>query len=187
MAISAPPFERSFLTLAALASLTLHSLILSWSPGASQTIHHELFLTSQASGSPVQLTVKEVTVKRVTTQKKPIKKVPKLKKKKPLPQLSKAIETTSALTQNFKEVILKQPAPIYPKIALRKGWEDSVLLKLHIGPQGNVLNIEVLQPASHKIFNESAIAAAKNWNFRTDQNRNEYFVVKEIKFRLRNE
>ncbi|MBI5207671.1 MAG: energy transducer TonB [Candidatus Firestonebacteria bacterium] len=55
--------------------------------------------------------------------------------------------------------------PVYPELAHRMGIEGKVSLKILIDPEGYVKRVEPIEQASNAVFEESAIAAVKQWKF----------------------
>jgi len=60
---------------------------------------------------------------------------------------------------------LKNPAPEYPAIAERQGWEGKVILKVKVLANGTASSVEVKQSSGRKALDEAAIAAVKGWQF----------------------
>ena len=49
-------------------------------------------------------------------------------------------------------------AQTYPRLAAMRGWEGEVLLRLTIGPGGNLLSVRVLRSSGHEILDRHAVA-----------------------------
>ncbi|SEQ17025.1 protein TonB [Solimonas aquatica] len=60
---------------------------------------------------------------------------------------------------------LNNPAPAYPAMAARMGWEGSVLLKVHVLADGHPDLVEIKQSSGHKVLDDSALNAVKQWSF----------------------
>uniref|UniRef100_UPI0021DAB54F energy transducer TonB n=1 Tax=Pseudomonas sp. RIT-PI-S TaxID=3035295 RepID=UPI0021DAB54F len=60
---------------------------------------------------------------------------------------------------------LKNPAPEYPSLAQRRGWEGTVLLRVHVLASGSPAEIQVQQSAGRQQLDEAAVAAVKRWSF----------------------
>jgi protein TonB len=58
------------------------------------------------------------------------------------------------------------PAPDYPPIALRRGWEGTVRLRVTLDIQGHPSRVELAVSSGHPILDESALAAVRRWQFR---------------------
>ncbi len=60
---------------------------------------------------------------------------------------------------------LKNPAPEYPQLALRRGWEGSVLLRVEVLPSGRPGQIQVQKSSGRDALDAAALAAVKRWSF----------------------
>ncbi|MDX2020781.1 MAG: energy transducer TonB [Deltaproteobacteria bacterium] len=60
---------------------------------------------------------------------------------------------------------LKNPRPAYPPLALSRGWEGRVQLKVYVGPQGRPLNIVIAQTSGRDMLDNAAINAVRGWSF----------------------
>ncbi len=84
-------------------------------------------------------------------------------------------------------VVLLNPAPVYPEIAMRAGLEGTVYVKMWVGRDGSVKRAEVVKSTS-EFFNESALAAAHRWTFSPaimNQTPVSVWVTVPFRFRLR--
>lgn len=61
--------------------------------------------------------------------------------------------------------IIKQVKPQYPPIAYQNKIEGQVVVAILVDKDGRVLDAKV-QKSSNEIFNEEAVAAVKQWNFK---------------------
>jgi periplasmic protein TonB len=61
----------------------------------------------------------------------------------------------------------KQPAPEYPRQAVREGQEGNVTLRFSVGENGRVLAAEAVSGSSWPLLNEAALYAVRQrWRFR---------------------
>lgn len=60
---------------------------------------------------------------------------------------------------------LKNPAPEYPQMAQRRGWEGTVLLRVEVLPSGKPGQIQVQQSSGRDALDAAALAAVKRWSF----------------------
>lgn len=60
---------------------------------------------------------------------------------------------------------LKNPAPEYPSLAQRRGWEGTVLLRVHVAGNGLPLEVQVQKSAGRQQLDDAAVAAVKRWSF----------------------
>lgn len=61
---------------------------------------------------------------------------------------------------------LYAPAPHYPLKAKRRQVEGRVTIRMVINPEGHVVKAYVLPGHGHPMFDEAALAAARQWRFR---------------------
>lgn len=62
-------------------------------------------------------------------------------------------------------VLIRQVKPAYPSLAYQNRIEGRVVVKILVDTDGKVLDIKIVQ-SSNEIFNEEAVAAAKQWAFK---------------------
>lgn len=60
---------------------------------------------------------------------------------------------------------LSNPAPEYPEIALERGWEGAVLLRVKVATNGSPLSVEVKHGSGKKVLDDAAIRTVKRWKF----------------------
>ena len=60
---------------------------------------------------------------------------------------------------------LRNPAPEYPSLALRRGWEGTVLLRVHVLASGKPSEIQVQHSSGRTQLDEAARNAVKRWSF----------------------
>jgi len=60
---------------------------------------------------------------------------------------------------------LKNPAPEYPSLAQRRGWEGTVLLRVHVLASGKPGEIQVQTSSGRQALDDAALAAVKRWSF----------------------
>jgi periplasmic protein TonB len=61
----------------------------------------------------------------------------------------------------------KQPAPEYPRQAVREGQEGTVTVRFSVGEDGRVIAAEALSPSPWPLLNEAALRAVRGrWRFR---------------------
>jgi protein TonB len=62
----------------------------------------------------------------------------------------------------------KQPAPEYPRWAVRQGQEGTVLVRLTVGENGRVQSAEAALPSPWPLLNEAALRTVRErWRFRS--------------------
>ncbi|RRV05272.1 energy transducer TonB [Pseudomonas sp. v388] len=60
---------------------------------------------------------------------------------------------------------LRNPAPEYPSLAMRRGWEGTVLLRVHVLASGKPGDIQIQKSSGRDQLDEAALAAVKRWSF----------------------
>lgn len=58
------------------------------------------------------------------------------------------------------------PAPNYPPLALRRGWEGTVRLRVTLDVQGHPSRVDLAASSGYPILDEAALAAVRRWQFR---------------------
>jgi len=61
--------------------------------------------------------------------------------------------------------LIKSERPPYPQVARRQGWEGTVVLRINIGPGGNVENVATQKSTGYDALDESAAQSVKTWRF----------------------
>lgn len=72
----------------------------------------------------------------------------------------------AAVSVDLNAAYRLNPAPDYPPIALRRGWEGTVRLRVTLDIQGHPSRVELAVSSGHPILDESALAAVRRWQFR---------------------
>lgn len=60
---------------------------------------------------------------------------------------------------------LQTTAPPYPALARRNGWEGTTVLRVTVTPHGTAGAVTVLQSSGHRVLDEAATAAVRQWRF----------------------
>ena len=60
---------------------------------------------------------------------------------------------------------LLRAKPAYPRAALRRGVEGSVLLEFSIDANGNVVAPRVIESRPHGVFEQAALEALSKWKY----------------------
>lgn len=60
---------------------------------------------------------------------------------------------------------LHNPAPEYPALAMRRGWEGTVLLRVHVLASGKPSEIQIQKSSGREQLDEAAQTAVKRWSF----------------------
>lgn len=87
-------------------------------------------------------------------------------------------------SQDFSSSVLNYSEPIYPKMALRRGLEGTLKVKIKINSQGIPEDTTLLKSSGFDILDNSAMEAIKRWVFVKRESVAYYFVEKTIIFQL---
>ncbi|MGB5235591.1 MAG: TonB family protein [Candidatus Macondimonas sp.] len=79
---------------------------------------------------------------------------------------SASANAPGAVSVDLNAAYRLNPAPKYPPIALRRGWEGAVRLRVTLDVQGHPTRVELAASSGHPILDESALAAVRRWQFR---------------------
>ena len=60
---------------------------------------------------------------------------------------------------------MKNPAPVYPRLARLRGYEGTVLLDVEVLPSGRVGRIAALTSSGHDVLDRAALSSVRNWRF----------------------
>jgi len=92
-------------------------------------------------------------------------------------KINKPIGTSGEINQNELEkgslkglgvekiTCLSCVKPEYPKLALRRGYEGILKLKVLIAKNGEVINVKIIKSTGYKVLDKSGIEAAKKSKF----------------------
>lgn len=57
------------------------------------------------------------------------------------------------------------PAPRYPKMARKRGYQGTVLLSVHVSKQGKVDDLWLFESSGYRILDNAALKAVEDWIF----------------------
>ena len=77
---------------------------------------------------------------------------------------------------------IKNPAPEYPPLAIKWGYEGIVRIKFTITTNGDVKNIKILKSSGYRILDIAAVEGVKKWHF--NRINKDVEVIKDIEFKL---
>ena len=148
----------------------------------AQPMMMEVSMLNAPSPKPVVAPPKPPEPKKIPPKKVEKKKEPALPK--PLPMAENAIPTPSAqpvvdsrptenkapvpetyTEANFKANYGTNPKPTYPPLAVSRGWEGKVLLRVNVSADGLSLSVAVHQSSGHDSLDDAAIEAVEKWKF----------------------
>jgi protein TonB len=60
---------------------------------------------------------------------------------------------------------LNNPAPNYPDVAMDRGWDGKVLMKVHVLANGRPDSVSVTKSSGHDVLDDEAVRTVKKWSF----------------------
>jgi periplasmic protein TonB len=60
---------------------------------------------------------------------------------------------------------LNNPAPVYPEVAMDRGWEGKVLMKVHVLAGGKPESVSVVKSSGKDVLDDEAVRTVKQWSF----------------------
>lgn len=61
--------------------------------------------------------------------------------------------------------LVHAPRPEYPRISLRLAEQGAVLVRIHVGPDGHVTDVDLLESSGFERLDTAALAAVRLWRF----------------------
>jgi protein TonB len=144
-----------------------------------------------------------------------IEKAPEKKPSSPEPEETEAVEEPDDLSPESTEDIMREevsmvvdrgvevqhvpvvreamplyrinPAPKYPRIARRRGYQGTVVLDVLVDRNGKVGDLRVYTTSGHSILDKAALTSVKDWAFEPgmrDDQKVEMWVRVPIRFQL---
>jgi periplasmic protein TonB len=109
----------------------------------------------------------------------------------PSGQVSGSSLTTAALppveVREAVPVYRINPAPEYPSLARRRGYEGTVVIEAFVDREGRVQDLRLYQSSGHEVLDRAAMQAVKGWLFepaRRGRDKIEMWVKVPLSFRL---
>jgi len=84
--------------------------------------------------------------------------------------------------------LLEGPAPPYPALARRRGWEGVVLCRIFVLADGSVERVDLERTSGHAVLDDAALEAVRGWRFRPGMREgleSPVEIVHRVVFRLR--
>jgi len=87
------------------------------------------------------------------------------------PETSKPIDrgnqdqSASPFVQEAKPLYQTNPAPEYPRMARRRGYQGNVVLEVLVSRNGNVSDLKASTSSGYPILDQAAINSVKKWTF----------------------
>jgi protein TonB len=81
----------------------------------------------------------------------------------------------------------KNPPPVYPRMARRRGYEGTVLMEVLVSREGRVKAVRLLESSGYDVLDREATVAVKRWVFepaRQGEKKVDMWVKVPVKFKL---
>lgn len=148
-----------------------------------QEIQKPIIPPISAKPQPIQKQVAEKSVQKSEVQKtieqpRPVAKtitqpVPQTEPTENIVSPQKVAEPVSKSVQENLPVTaakgyagyLSNPAPEYPEVALDRGWEGAVMLRVKVSSTGSPLEINLKNSSGKKALDDAAVKTVKRWKF----------------------
>ncbi len=75
-----------------------------------------------------------------------------------------AIESAGAISEAVP-LAGQNPPPVYPRLALQRGWEGQVALRVRVSAGGDVEEVWVENSSGYPVLDQAALEAVKTWRF----------------------
>jgi protein TonB len=66
---------------------------------------------------------------------------------------------------SFGAAYLRNPPPTYPSVAQQRGWQGTVLLKVHVLASGRPDHVGLASSSGHESLDDAALEAVTSWRF----------------------
>jgi len=74
-------------------------------------------------------------------------------------------ETPLVVLTETRPDYLRNPPPRYPRVARRKGWQGTTLLRVDVSASGDPTDVEVIQSSGYPVLDEASQQAVETWRF----------------------
>ncbi|MBY4869556.1 MULTISPECIES: energy transducer TonB [Burkholderia] len=81
------------------------------------------------------------------------------------PPAPPAAEPEPVTAPRFAAAYLHNPAPDYPDVAQRRGWEGTTFLNVHVLANGRPDRVVLAASSGHDALDDAAVAAVTDWRF----------------------
>ena len=86
--------------------------------------------------------------------------------------------------------VLTPKAVVYPKKAIRKGWEGQTVVAAEVLPDGSVGRTALTKTSGHEVLDQAAQEAIQSWKFGSESEKNKavpQYVDIPVTFKLQSE
>ncbi len=94
----------------------------------------------------------------------------------------------AAVIKEASPLYRKNPPPVYPRVARRRGHQGTVSLEVLVDRNGSVKDLRVLQSSGYAALDDAALASVKDWIFEPGTRGNqcvEMWVKLPVRFQLK--
>lgn len=112
---------------------------------------------------PVQPQIKPVDSKPVQPQQEVKSVLPP--EPAPVPEPVAKVQEVPVIPAKGYAGYLSNPAPEYPEVALERGWEGEVILRVKVSPEGQPIVVNVQRSSGKKLLDDTAVKTVKRWKF----------------------
>jgi len=60
---------------------------------------------------------------------------------------------------------MRNPLPLYPRLALQRGWKGTTILHVEVRSDGHADRVEIWKSSGHEILDQAALEAVQKWCF----------------------
>jgi periplasmic protein TonB len=113
--------------------------------------YEEVIAVKEDHDETVEETIKEVEVKREAL--------------KPIDEDMIITEESRGAQTEAKALDDINPAPQYPTIARRRGWEGTVYLRVYVEEDGLASHIAIEHSSGYQVLDQAALSTVGNWKF----------------------
>lgn len=86
---------------------------------------------------------------------------------------------------DFSGSIVNYAEPVYPRMAIMRGIEGNLKVKIKVSPEGHALETMILKSSGSELLDTAAKNAIKKWVFIKREIKTFYFVEKTIIFQIK--
>ncbi|GEM_PF-6859229 len=145
-------------------ALAMHTLVLFSAKSSPVTINSEISVSN--SQAKLQLNMQKRVKKKPVKKKKLVKKSKKLVAKKEVIIEQEVTKPQAAIMKTrLNKTSMHAPKPRYPRMAVKRGIEGSVVVKILINEQGLPYEVSVLKSSGFKVLDDAAKKTAMQWKF----------------------
>lgn len=118
-------------------------------------------MTEPLAPPPPEPVVEETPSRPVPEQNQPVVQAATKAPKSAPPARAEEVRVVTEAVPLYR----KNPPPVYPRAARRRGMEGEVILKVLVNEKGRVEELELVSSSGHRVLDRSALAAVRRWSF----------------------